>query len=398
MKTVGSVQLKSIWRLSIYSIVIFSLLKPDSLSYIGLSWLDSLLIVFDAFIFISLGLLLLGGKYKISIISICIIFIFMALSLSTIIVSHDYFTLIKIAGPATAICLFTDYAMQRRPKEYLKASLVLLCTLYTLNFITILLYYPKGMYRTDYVIGDTYLMGFDNNMIYNMLPMCCYAYLYSYISKKRIFSKISIFATGLMIISEIYVKSGSGVIQSAILVLLVICINRKCFIHIIKPIYVFVFFYIGTYLITIWRIQNYFADFIVGVLGKDVTMTGRTYLWDYAISVIKSNPIIGIGASERTVLGVNGHLYPHPHCLLLDFVYKGGILMLICFFILTFVFIYKYKQACSTIVRKIILITLFAFLIGEMVNSTQYKIFFWATFVLIGYVNKIELLQRKNNN
>lgn len=319
----------------------------------------------------------------------------MALSLSTIIVSHDYFTLVKIAGPATAICMFTDFAMQRRPEIYLKASFILLCTLYTLNFITILIYYPKGMYQTDYVIGDTYLMGFDNNMIYNMLPMCCFAYLYSYIFKSKIFSKISIFTTGLMIISEIYVKSGSGVIQSVLFVLLVICINKNWFTCIIKPIFIFGFFYIGTYLITIWRIQNYFANFIVGVLGKDVTMTGRTYLWDYAISVIKSNPIVGIGASGRTVLGINGHLYPHPHCLLLDFVYKGGIMMLICFIVLTFVFIYKYKYAPSTVVRKIILVTLFAFLIGEMVNSTQYKIFFWATFVLIGYVNKIELLQRK---
>ena len=197
-----------------------------------------------------------------------------------------------------------------------------------------------------------------------------------------------------MLISEIYVSSGSGIIQAVLLLLLMLAVDKNLMNHFIKPTIMFLVFYVGTFLITILRIQTYFADFIIGVLGKDLTMTGRTYLWDYAISSIKENPIIGIGATGRTVLGINDHYYPHPHCMLLDFLYKGGIIMFFFFVLLTILFIISYKKAESKTLGNIILITLFVFLVGEMVNSAQYKIFFWGIFVLIGYVNHLEAIRR----
>ena len=277
MKTSIKLQPKRSLRIFIYSVVVFALLKPDSLAYIGLAWLDSLLILIDIFILLFVILQLIMQRYKMSGVTVCIILLYSAMTLSTVIVSKDYFTLLKTAGPAIAMCMFTDFAMQRHPMEYLKSSLKLLCILYTLNFITIILYYPTGMYQTDYVVGDTYLMGFDNGMIYNLLPMCCYAYICSYVLNNKIFTKQSIYATVLMLISEIYVKSGTGIIQSVLMILFVICINKGWLKNFLNPGIVFITFYFGTYLLTIFRIQNYMANFI-GFLGKDLTLTGRTYL------------------------------------------------------------------------------------------------------------------------
>ncbi|MDM5314906.1 O-antigen ligase family protein [Fictibacillus sp. b24] len=379
----------------LYSLVLLAFLKPDSLSYLGLSWLDTLLIVLNGPIIIYLALLLLMRKYKISAISTCIICLFLSLTLSTILVSKDYLTLIKTAGPAIAICMFTDYALQNNPKLYLKTTAKFLGVLYFLNFITILLYYPEGMYQTEYVVGDTYLMGFDNSMIYNLLPLCCFSILYSFVIKNKIFSKSSLSILALMLVSVIYVKTGTGMIQAVTFILLILFVNYRMFKKLLRPAIFFAFFYVSTFLLTVFRIQDYFADFIIGVMGKDLTFTGRTFLWDYAISVIQTNYnlLIGIGAGGRTVLGPNGHAYPHPHSLLLDFMYKGGIIMLFCFIFLTIIFIYKFIHSHSDTVRKIILVTIFVFLLGEIVNSTQYKVFFWATFVLIGYSDRIAALQ-----
>ena len=80
--------------------------------------------------------------------------------------------------------------------------------------------------------------------------------------------------------------------------------------------------------------------------------------------------------------------------MLLDFLYKGGIIMFFFFVLLTILFIISYKKAESKTLGNIILITLFVFLVGEMVNSAQYKIFFWGIFVLIGYVNHLEAIRR----
>ena len=385
-------------KILINAIVFFALLKPDSLEYLGLNWLDTLLVICDGFLLAYLVFNLILRRYKLSIISICIVFLYMAMALSTVIISRDYLTLLKTAGPAIAICMFTDMCMQKRPGEYLKTITLLLGVLYLANFITIVLYYPEGMYQTEYVIGDTYLMGFDNGMIYNFLPLCCYSLIYSYVTTAKMFTKLSISMIALMVVSEFYVLAGTGIIQALLFILLIIFVNKEWCSCMIKPFWMFGAFYVGTILLTVLRVQNYMANFIVGVLGKDLTLTGRTYLWDYAISVIKENPIIGIGAGGRTVLGINGHVYTHPHCMLLDFLYKGGIIMLVFFIMLTIVFTYKYFKSDSMVIRNIILVTLFVFLVGEMVNSTQYKVFFWAIFVLIGYVQNIESISDLHTN
>ena len=385
---------KEVRRIIIYASIFFALLKPDSLEYIGLGWLDTLLIGCDGFVLAYLGIKMLERKFHVSSMTTCVCFLYFSMAFSTLLKSHEYYTLLKVAGPAIATCLFTDLCMQRRPVQYLKAVVYLLTILYTLNFITIVMYYPDGMYTTDWVVGDTYLMGFDNGMIYNFLPLCCFACLYSYVMYSKVFTGISIYAMALSLVSEIYVQSGTGMIQMALLLSLFLLIDKNIIKKLIRPLPLFAVFYLGTIAITKFRIQNYMAGFIVGVLGKDVPLTGRTYLWDYAMSVIKENPIFGIGATGRSVQGLNGHVYPHPHCLLLDFMYKGGIFMLTSFVLLTVLFERKYKRCLSPIIRNIILATIFVFLVGEIVNSTQYKIFFWAIFVMIEYGNTLEDLRK----
>ena len=106
---------KRITRNIVFSVVFFALLKPDSLAYLGLGWLDTLLIVCDAFVLLYFAEELLVRRYRMSHITKCIIAIYLAMTLSTVLVSHDYFTLLKTAGPAIAMCMFTDHSMQRRP-------------------------------------------------------------------------------------------------------------------------------------------------------------------------------------------------------------------------------------------------------------------------------------------
>jgi exopolysaccharide production protein ExoQ len=50
-------------------------------------------------------------------------------------------------------------------------------------------------------------------------------------------------------------------------------------------------------------IQNYVNDFIVDVLHKDTTLTGRTYLWDRAASISAERPLLGVGYNAFWVQG-----------------------------------------------------------------------------------------------
>ncbi|MBM6860163.1 O-antigen ligase family protein [Clostridium saudiense] len=377
-------------RTLFYAFIFFALLKPDSLEYIGLKWLDQALILLDGIIMAILLLFAITRRYRISIMTIIIICMYGTLALSTAIISKDYFTLLKTAGPAIAICMFTDYALQKKPQVYFRSIIFLLGSLYLLNFITILMYYPEGMYQMELVVGDLYLMGYDNGMIYNLLPLCCYSFIYSYVKHNKLFTKVSIFSVLLMLISVSYVKSASGIIQAIFLIVLVICTSNKIIRSIIKPKILFLGFIVITLLVVVFRIQNNFSWLFVDILGKDLTFTGRTYLWDYTLPVIRNNWLFGIGAGGRTVLGVNGHTYPHPHCLILDMLYKGGILMFGFFMSLLSEFSKKYKKEKNYKIKNILLVTITVFLIGEVANSVQYKIFFWAIFVTIEYCGNIQ--------
>lgn len=46
--------------------------------------------------------------------------------------------------------------------------------------------------------------------------------------------------------------------------------------------------------VTVFGIQNVFAD-ILGLAGRDVTLSYRTVIWSRTIDAIISNPLIGYG-------------------------------------------------------------------------------------------------------
>ncbi len=73
---------------------------------------------------------------------------------------------------------------------------------------------------------------------------------------------------------------------------------------------------------------------LAGLLGKDVTLTGRTVLWQASIEAALEKPILGFGwggfwqgqlSPARVVFDKNGWLPPHSHNALIDYFLAGGV-------------------------------------------------------------------------
>lgn len=372
-----------------YAIIFFALLKPDSLEYLGFEWISNMLIALDGLIMLFLFFLLLTNKYKMSKMTILIIIYFIYLLIPTIMGTGEIFTWIKMAGPAIAICLLTDFILTNEKEYYFSAINFLLFSLYFLNFISICIYYPDGMYRMEKVVGDLYLMGYDNGMIYNLLPLCGISIILSYMKKGKMFSTISIFPIILTFASELLVQSASGIVEIMIFILLIFLLNTALCKKILKPKILFGCFFISSIAITIFRLQNTFSWLIVDILKKDLTFTNRTYIWDNALLLIKDNWLFGVGCGEKIVEGIFNRTYAHPHSMFLDLLLKGGIITMGIFVSILSNFCKKYNNSKETIIKNIILAVIVTFLVGEIVNSVQYKIFFWSFFVLIEYADKI---------
>lgn len=381
--------IKNVLKIILYSIVFFALIKPDSLEYLGFTWLSNTLIVLDIILMMLLTLMLIANKFKMSKMTLIIIIYFIIGMIPTIVHSNNLFSFIKVAGPGIAICLLTDFLIQKKEKIYFESIYYTLGIAYFLNFITIIKYYRVGMYQMDKVSGDLYLMGYDNGMIYNLLPLCGVSLILSYIKTGKLVSKTSMFAIILTVISEFFVGSASGIVEIVLFLFLAISINNSFVKKIMKPFIMFVNYFFMSIGINILRIQNIFEYLIVDVLKKDLTFTNRTILWDYAIKSIKQNPIIGIGYGENNIIGIYYRNYSHPHSMFLDILVKGGIILLAVFAYILIHFANIYKKSKNRIVKNIILAVITIFLIGEIVNSVQYKVFFWSFLVLIEYTNII---------
>ena len=79
----------------------------------------------------------------------------------------------------------------------------------------------------------------------------------------------------------------------------------------------------------------FLKDFITKVLNRDVTFTGRTYIWSYGVAMVKESPIIGHGF--RTWVNISPEvLVGHAHNYLLDKAVVGGIPMLLIVFVTHF--------------------------------------------------------------
>ena len=135
--------------------------------------------------------------------------------------------------------------------------------------------------------------------------------------------------------------------------------------------------------IVIFRLQELFKFLIVDIFHKDITLTGRIYIWDYVMEFIKNKPILGYGIEDlKTRYYKTSYMQSyHAHNQILEVLYKTGF---IGFFILVYIFYLSIKQLnkyklnrCS----KVISIVLFAELIMMLTEAYSLE----NIFILLGF-------------
>lgn len=130
--------------------------------------------------------------------------------------------------------------------------------------------------------------------------------------------------------------------------------------------------------------QNSFAVYIVeDVLGKDITFTFRTYLWDAAAKVFANSPLYGYGYVDRD------WYYSHmstiamgPHNYIWAVLVTGGILLLV---ILTYICFLSFSKLFSTSDRHVLLIYAVAAVLFLMMLMENYPHLLLFTLLSLAY-------------
>ena len=311
------------------ALVFMALYKPAMFSQMpALHTFDTISNVFKIMVIAVLGVWFVYFYQKVSLFFVGIVFFEVWRVLATIYRGGDYTSLFLTILNALAICLVVEMGLKTDPDALLDGASFTLGLFVLINFVTIILF-PQGMYEFNNYTQN-YFLGYRNNSIMLFFP----AIIFSIVRSLRKYNKLTLSSfviTAVSFANVILAFSATSVIGMTvfILFLLLALINKMPnFLNIITYLAINITYFFG---VIILRLQEAFAFIIVDMLGRDLTFTGRTKIWDGALAAFAKSPVFGVGEIEsqasRDLIGAT-----HAHNYYLDLLYKSGLPGFLIFF------------------------------------------------------------------
>ena len=311
------------------ALVFMALYKPAMFSQMpALHTFDTISNVFKIMVIAVLGVWFVYFYQKVSLFFVGIVFFEVWRVLATIYCGGDYTSLFLTILNALAICLVVEMGLKTDPDALLDGASFTLGLFVLINFVTIILF-PQGMYEFNNYTQN-YFLGYRNNSIMLFFP----AIIFSIVRSLRKYNKLTLSSfviTAVSFANVILAFSATSVIGMTvfILFLLLALINKMPkFLNIITYLAINITYFFG---VIILRLQEAFAFIIVDMLGRDLTFTGRTKIWDGALAAFAKSPVFGVGEIEsqasRDLIGAT-----HAHNYYLDLLYKSGLPGFLIFF------------------------------------------------------------------
>ncbi|MCI8999432.1 MAG: O-antigen ligase family protein [Clostridia bacterium] len=212
--------------------------------------------------------------------------------------------------------------------QFVKLVTMVLSVYLVINLLYILCNY------TTITSNRIFILGKKNMLILYVFPLVFFGLFLNIIkNSKKILWEIVLMLIALFTVSVS--SSSTSMFVCAILLIYYVFQNNKMVNKILSHIsakqilLIMIFFFI---LVIVFNVQKYFSFMIEDVLKKDLTFTGRTYIWEKAIDLILKKPI-GYGW-EAEIPNVKGILtwieysnVGHAHNFILNLAYKSGVIV-----------------------------------------------------------------------
>lgn len=228
----------------------------------------------------------------------------------------------RIGEPALLVAAYRDSF-----PALLRIVYVVLGLIVVANFVSIVLF-PNGMYETGItnVAYENWLIGFKNRQIVVFLPLLLSTLLLGSLEGFSFDKLIAFIVVG---VSVVLINSSTAIVCFVLIVILGVLPTLRSRYSIFNSATFFITAMVLFVLVVVLRAQNAFSFFVTRVLGKDLTFTNRTELWDTAISRIRERPIIGWGelsiADKHDLYSSYSVISPHNQ--LLEYAFTGGLIL-----------------------------------------------------------------------
>ena len=355
---------KSKWLLSF---ILFSLITPNLL--LTQTWFEMVRVV----LFIlssSIVLLLIIFNKRISKYLIWVILFYSVILLSVYINNGSIARFFTGTGPYIVLCIVVVLWMEHSPETLLDAVAIMQIYVY-INLLTVLLF-PGGMYAISRQ-RDFWFLGYRNFHIRFILPVTAFSLVRSYYKYGKI-TPDTVVLIVTAIVTMLSIGSATGLVGFTIFIVMVLlfCSRRKPLPRFVNLYTIMIISTVLFFIIVVFGRQDLFAFLIEGILGRDLTLTGRLLIWERTMILISGNPIFGIGFAGRQVEFSRYMLYSnatHPHNYILYILALGGFLLLVITGWLYFSAAKKLKVSNGSMYSKIMLFAIASFLIMGISES-----------------------------
>lgn len=281
-------------------------------------------------------------------------------------------------------------------KEYFKLAIQALLSVYMvlIVFSFFWLYKYVGFvinieeHFSEEELQFAYFLSSSNGSASYFIPAMTMAVLNLYISGKRnLLSWITIFFTYC---SGLIIWSATSLVAETVLLLYALCVFfDKTYVikRFLRPKILVILCLCISVGITFFKIQYLFEFIIVDILHKDLTMTGRTTIWDNGFNAFFSSTITGIG-------NINDIVRTCDNC----YAQLLGDSGLIGFFIFTSMMVFVYKSLTKSVNGEVVFLFLITYALLLLMFVAESWSQFFGLYVLLVLFSKADFIQNYINS
>ncbi len=257
-------------------------------------------------------------------------------------------------------------------KEYIIGVLFKICVFIgeigaIINLALIILI-PDGLMRTQKTGEPMWLYGHKNSLfMYLLISILASTILYYKKNKERISLRTYVLVS-IVLVSGILSNAGMVIVCAFLLLILLLLLgNSKIKNKITMAKGVFIPLIINI-LICIFRMQELFSFVIVDILAKNITLSGRTDIWDAALKYVQMHPVFGVGylfpadLYEMIVLSTT-------HNWIIGFLFHMGIAGVVLWVVALGHILHRGKVFSKDFIMKILSIFMFCYLVQGITEN-----------------------------
>ncbi len=313
------------------------------------------------------------------------------LGLSTLL---NHGNIVQYCGPAVnvlGLTLIVNYYFPKIKLDFIKEMYLILFVLVLINTFCVV-FFPNGLVKQYALIAPVNFLGIENRYVFFMLPLLFYAAIYSILKYKK-FNWVFYFVAFIILFTLIKVWSVGAMLGMLLLIILMLLVSagdKKNFIKKIDFKYYFLFIVFLNIALVVFNAHKLIEPFIVNVLHKDITLSGRTLIWANAIELFKKHFLFGVGEQPKSYFRGLFYGAAHPHNLFLSILLFSGVLGFIMYLILFYMINKSNKKIKNFRIKFIINISLLTLLFMALADTIDTGLIFTMYLVAILYPDVME--------